>query len=157
MRDRDFASPFPPWRLFLPFMVVTMFSMIHIGLSVSVFTSTFDISPKAAMAFLFTSAMIFTFINFKITQGKYIYAYFLQGLCIISLILSVIGTIYDKNIDHTDYVILSIIAVLSISSFLVIGTRYYKGCIYYRMRCIALMHKIKNGEKLDDGKYFYEK
>ena len=157
MKDRDFLSPFPPWRLFLPFMAVTIFSMVHIALSVSIFSSAFDISPKTTVALLFFFVAIFTLVNFKISQGKYIYAYFLQGLCFISIALSIAGTIYEKNIDHTDYVILGIASVLSIFSFFIISTRHYKGCIYYRMRCIALMYKIKNGEKLDDGKYFYEK
>lgn len=157
MKDRDFIFPFPPWRLFVPFMIVTMFCMIHLGLGVAILTTTLNFTPKYSMLCLLIYSLLFILFNLKVTQGKHIHAYFLQVLCIINIILSTIGTILINNIDYIDNTILSIILFLSISSILFINSKYYKGFIYYRMRHIAVMYKIKDGKKLDDGKYFYEK
>lgn len=157
MRDRDFASPFPPWRLFLPFMVVSMLSMVNLALSAAFAWITMNLRPEHFISIILVQTLIFTFLNVKIIYGKYIYAFSLKALHIAFLLGSIIISFKFSNDIGLEKFIIITSSTITVILYLIIDSKYYKGFIYYRMRCISVMYKIKNGERLDDGKYFYEK
>lgn len=157
MKDRDFIFPFPPWRLFLPFMIVTMLSILNIAASTVALWIVFKMGPEILIFAALFQVGIFCFFNVKISNGKEKYASHLKRLHIFYLLESIILFFQTKNIESFNYILLFITIITTFILILIIESRYYRGCIYYRMRHIAVMYKIKDGKKLDDGKYFYEK
>lgn len=122
---------FPPWKLMVRFLLVTMLIVIGTAFSgLMVFLKYFDVSPSWLIGVGFSVIVVFSLINFSVIRGSFFcsrilkyYTLFLIAICIPLLIIVV---------DRNYYLLVLLNFVVLISAVYLISGKTYQKFVQYQ-------------------------